>query len=99
MIALNEVVFDLDGCPNPAEALAEIGCNLYKAGYAFELWGVEGQRSFGHIHVFFEVRLPPLYKELFLKKYTPEKYHRYLDLGLCKRHRIATPNEIHYKYH
>lgn len=99
----NEIVFDLDDRERGFEAVNFCGINLYNAGYKFEIWYAEGQKS-PHIHVknilFLDLEGENLknYKKLFLLKYTPREYKEFVDLSLCSKHLIAEENKPHFKY-
>jgi len=103
-IEANEIVFDVDNREIGFEAINFIGINLYNAGYNFEIWYAEGQKS-PHLHIKNIPHLDELnqeqlkkYKEFFIKKYTPKEYLRFVDLALCSSHLIAEENKPHYKY-
>ena len=101
----NEIVFDVDNRDIGFEAINFIGSKLIRAGYRFEIWYARGQKS-PHLHVkdicFLDLDLNPeelkKYKELFIKKYAPEKYMDFVDFSLCPKHKIAEEDKPHYKY-
>ena len=98
----NEIVFDADDREKGFEAINFIGINLYNAGYKFEIWYAQGQKS-PHLHVkgikFLDLEGEQLmnFKKLFLKKYAGD-YLGIIDIKLTGRHRIAEENKPHYKY-
>ncbi len=103
-IEKNEIVFDIDNRKVGLEAINFIGVNLYYAGYNFEIWYAEAQKS-PHLHIKNIIGLEDLnyeqlkkYKEIFIRKYTPERYLEWVDFSLCAKHLIAKENEKHYKY-
>ena len=99
----NEIVFDVDNRNLGFEAINFIGVNLYKAGYKFEIYYAEGQKS-PHLHIkdihYLDLEEEQLkkYKELFIKKYTPKEYLEFADFSLCAKHLVAEENKAHFKY-
>ena len=100
----DEIVFDADDREKGWEAINFIGINLYNASIKFRLEFAGGQKS-PHLIVDNIQFLEGLskeelsnYKELFIRKYTPKEYLNIIDFQLCKKHRIAEENKIHYKY-
>jgi hypothetical protein len=101
----NEIVIEYDDSPNSWEAINGTGINLFKDGFAFEIWYAKGQRSC-HIHIKnlegFNVsdEARPKAKELFILKYVPEKHKPFVDLKMSEAKRlIAEENKLHFKYH
>lgn len=100
----NEIVFDADDRKEGFKAINFIGINLYNANYNFEIWFCEGGKS-PHLHLKNIIGLDleneqlKKYKEFFIKKYTPQKYLKFVDFQVCGKHRIAEENKPHYKYH
>jgi len=104
LIQDNEIVFDFDNRENGFLAVNFTGINLYRAGYRFEIYYAEGQKS-PHLHLKDIIGLESLepeqlkaYKKSFMRKYSPEEYLQFLDIGLIGKHRIAEENKPHYKY-
>jgi len=104
MIEDNEVVFDVDDRNEGFEVINDIGISLYQCNYNFKMWYAKGQKS-PHIHVKNIQGLEGLdkdqlkeYKKLFIIKHCPKEYLKFLDIQICGAHRIATENELHYKY-
>lgn len=103
LIEPNEIVFDFDNREFGFEAVHLTGVRLYQAGYCFEIWYAENQKS-PHIHIkkilYLDLEGEQLkeYKKLVLLKYSPKEYQEYLDLKLTAKHRIAEENKPHYKY-
>ncbi len=101
----NEIVFDVDNRDLGLEGINFIAINLHKAGYNFEVWFAQGQKS-PHIHVKNISGLEELekhqlikYKKLFIVKHTPKKYLDFMDVQITGKHRIAEENKAHYKYY
>ena len=77
--------------------------NLYKAGYSFAVFYVEGGRR-PHIHIYNLDELETLsyeerteYRKLFIKRYSPPKYEA--DFGLCdEKHLCSLEFVNHFKY-
>ncbi len=74
---------------------------LYEAKISFEVWDHEGKSPHIHIH-----NLPitdlskddrKLWKETFVKYYTPEEYKDYVDTSLCGIHLVALEWSYHWK--
>lgn len=104
LIEPNEIVFDVDNREWGFHGINFTGINLANAGYKFEIWYSEGGKS-PHLHTKNIYGLDGLtkeqlqkYKELFLLKYCPQEYRKYLDLQVAGKHRIAEENKPHYKY-
>lgn len=104
LIKPNEIVFDFDSREWGFHGINFTGVNLARVGYKFEIWYAEGQQS-PHLHVKDIFGLEGLgeeqlkkYKKLFMIKYSPREYLKYLDIQLTGKHRIAKENELHYKY-
>jgi len=99
----NEIVFDVDNRKIGMRATHRIGELLYKAGYNFEIYYAEGQKS-PHIHlkniVFLDLEGEQLkkYKELFITKFCPKEFLKDLDYTLCSKHLVAEENKTHFKY-
>jgi hypothetical protein len=103
-IAQNEIIFDMDDRALGIEAINFIGINLYYAGYKFEIWYAEGQKS-PHLHIKEIPHLEELspeqlkkYKELFIDKYCPSEYLSFADKSLCTKHLVAQEGLPHFKY-
>ena len=109
-IQKNEIVIEFDDYetedkqvilirPKQLEAVNSTSYNLAKAGYCFEVWYAEGQRSC-HIHLKnFPEPLSQVYKEAFIKKYVPSEWLQYADLKMCEpNHLVAAEGRLHYKY-
>lgn len=104
MIKRDEIVFDFDNRENGFYGINFTGINLASAGYHFEIYYAEGQKS-PHIHVKGILGLSDLdknqlkqYKKLFMKRYAPKEYWEFMDIQLIGNHRIAEENKLHYKY-
>lgn len=104
LIERNEIVFDFDDREFGLLGINFTGINLYYAEYSFELWYADGQKS-PHLHVKNIIGLEKLneeqlkkFKKLFMRKYCPKEYLKYLDIQLTGKHRIAQENKSHYKY-
>lgn len=100
----DEIVFDYDHREQGFQGVNFTAINLYRAGYKFEVYYAEGQKS-PHLHVKNIKGLEKLdseqlrkYKKLFMKKYSPGEFLNYLDIQLTTKHRIAEENKLHYKY-
>ncbi len=100
----DEIVFDFDNRDWGFHGINFIGINLAHADYYFQIWYCEGGKS-PHLHVkniqgLEDLREEQLqqYKKLFMRKYAPTKYLKFLDIQLTGRHRIAEENKLHYKY-
>jgi len=103
-IESNEVVFDFDSREFGFHGINFTGINLCNADYYFQIWYCEGGKS-SHLHVkniqgLEDLREEQLqkYKKLFMRKYMPIKYLKFLDIQLTGKHRIAEENKPHYKY-
>lgn len=100
----NEIVFDIDNREWGFHGINGSGINLFRAGYKFEIYFAQGQKS-PHLHIKDIYLLEDLdyeqlkkYKELFIKKYTPKEYLQYADFSLCSKHLVAEENKPHFKY-
>jgi len=100
----DEIVFDVDDREKGFKAINFIGIELCRANYYFQIWYCEGGKS-PHLHVKNIKGLEDLeseqlrkYKKLFIKKYTPQEYLKFIDVQICGKHRIAEENKPHYKY-
>lgn len=104
-IAQNEIIFDMDDRQLGFEAINFIGVNLYYAGYKFEIWFAEGQKS-PHLHIKDILGLENLtpeqlkeYKWAIIEKYCPQEYLSFADKTLSGKHLVAEENKPHFKYH
>ena len=83
------------------EATNFTGINLSNAGIEFEVWDHKGKSP--HIHIrnlpiaHLEKDKLKLFKKMFLKKYVPIEYHKYMDFSLCGTHLIAIEGVFHWK--
>ncbi len=100
----DEIVFDFDDINWGFHGINFTGINLCNADYYFQIWYCEGGKS-PHLHVKNIQGLEDLrgeqlqqYKKLFMRKYAPAKYLKFLDIQLTGKHRIAEENRPHYKY-
>lgn len=112
-IEKEEIVFDCDNKQGLGElGIVQVGAVLQLAGYNFEVWKAQGQKS-PHLHIkgiphLNELTLEQnkLYKDLFLKKiiakakelFGEQSYFNDFDFSLCGKHTIAEENKPHYKY-
>jgi hypothetical protein len=103
-ISFNEIVFDVDNREVGFEAINFIGINLYNAGYNFEIYYAEGQKS-PHLHIKNIPHLEELnkeqleeYKKAIIQRYTPSEYLPYADLSIQGKHLIAQEGKPHFKY-
>jgi len=75
--------------------------NLAKAGYEFEYWEHGGKSP--HLHIkdlpiaHLEADKRHLFKKIFIKKYVPEEYQKYVDFSLTGVHLIAIEYAPHWK--
>ena len=100
----NEIIFDFDSREFGFHGINSTAINLANADYYFQIWYCEGGKS-PHLHIkniqgLEDLREEQLqqYKKLFMRKYAPTKYLKFLDIQLTGKHRIARENERHYKY-
>lgn len=97
------IEFDYKNRDDSFMAINLTAINLYKAGYSFAIFYVEGGRS-PHIHIYNLDELETLtyeqrtkYRELFIKRYIPPKYEA--DIGLCdEKHLCSLEFVNHFKY-
>ncbi len=104
LIESNEIIFDIDNRDWGFHGINFTGINLARAGCKFEIWYSEGGKS-PHLHIKNISGLEDLepeqlkkYKKLFMRKYCPRKYLKFLDLQVTGKHRIAEEDKPHYKY-
>jgi len=97
------IEFDYEDRTKGFNAINLTCINLYKAGYSFAVFYVEGGRS-PHIHIYNLDELETLsyedrteYRKLFIKRYSPPKYEA--DFGLCdEKHLCSLEFANHFKY-
>ena len=97
------IEFDYDDLNKSFVDIHLTSVNLYKAGYSFAVFYVDGGRS-PHIHIYNLDELETLtyeqrteYRELFIKRYCPAKSEP--DLGLCdEKHLCSLEFVNHFKY-
>lgn len=99
----DEVVIEFD-TPDQnivVPAISQTGINLVNARYTFEYWDHGGKSPHLHIHDLPIAHLEPskrsLFKKMFIKKYVPEEYHKYVDLSLTGVHLVAIEWANHWK--
>lgn len=84
-----------------ARAISQTGINLVNAGYDFEYWEHGGKSPHLHIHNLPIAQLTDsqraTFKKIFIKKYVPEEFHKYVDLTLTGIHVIALEWANHWK--
>lgn len=75
--------------------------NLYRTDYSFEIWGHGGKSPHLHIHNLPITHLDKtqrhLFKKMFIKKYIPEQYLKWVDYSLTGVHLIAMEYCFHWK--
>ena len=89
----NEIVIEFDTDSDTSWiATNETAINLYNAGYSFEIWEHKGRSPHIHIHDLPITTLTPqaraMFKKLFIRKYTPQEYIRWVDLSLTGIHLV-----------
>ena len=84
------------------KAINEIGIKLYKDGISFSIWEHGGKSP--HLHVedlpcveIKDKKERKLWKEAFVKHYTPKEYLEFVDLSLCGIHLVALEFQFHWK--
>lgn len=102
-ILKDEIVIEFDCTERETvmKAIGQTGINLNKAGYTFEYWEHGGKSP--HLHI----RDLPIdkftdtqrsnFKKMFIKKYVPEEYHKWVDFSLTGCHLIALEWALHWK--
>ena len=82
-------------------AIDKTSTNLAWNGITCEVWDHKGKSPHLHIHdlpiAHLEKDKLKMFKELFIKKYTPEKYLPYVDFSLCGIHLLAIEGVEHWK--
>lgn len=91
-ILADEIVIEFDTDQNTWNAIIQTAINLYNAGYHFEIYDHKGRSPHLHIHNLNIAHLEPnkrsLFKKLFIKKYVPEEYYKFVDLSLTGVHLV-----------
>ena len=68
------------------------GINLYKANIVFQVWDHDGRSP--HIHIYdlpiadLEPDKKALFKKLFIRKYVPQEYIKFVDMSLTNVHLV-----------
>lgn len=75
--------------------------NLYQAGYIFQIWDHGGKSPHLHVHDLPITQLEPdkrrLFKKIFIRKYVPLEYLKFVDYSLTGIHLIAIEWVEHWK--
>ena len=83
------------------EAINLTGVNLFNAGFTFEVWEHGGKSPHLHIHnlpiTHLEKDKLRLFKKLFIRKYVPEEYLKWVDYSLTGIHLLAIEYQFHWK--
>lgn len=98
------IEFDSEDKNGNWESINQTAINLWKAGYSFAVFSVEGGRS-PHIHIYdcdelenWSKESRTNYRKKFLKKYCPKDSNP--DIDLCdEKHLCALEFANHFKYH
>jgi hypothetical protein len=99
----DEIVIEFDSEDKEIvfQAVNQTGLNLYNAGYQFEYWDHGGKSP--HLHIrdlpieHLEADKRKLFKTMFIKKYVPSEFHKYVDFSLTGVHLIALEWTTHWK--
>lgn len=83
------------------KAIMDTGCNLYEAGYHFEIWDHGGKSPHLHIH---DLPISNLsddkrktFKKLFIRKYVDLEFLPKVDFSLTGIHLVAIEYQKHWK--
>lgn len=99
----DEIVIELDSDDKNlvTKAIRQTCINLSQANLIFELWDHGGRSPHIHIHNLPITQYSPdqrkKFKELFIKRYVPKEYLKFVDLSLTGVHLIALEYAPHWK--